>query len=139
MTDTFDIELAKRFDAIRSQLPEALKTNSDGYKGILKTTLSLMFPDPDYGEPDWENIHTINDGDYQGTLVFLVPSNMYQPSKYLLTKVSYGSCGGCDTLRAINDYESEYDYGNNVRVYTEEGIKDLIILALHLIQKARWV
>jgi hypothetical protein len=138
MSDTIDIELAKRFDAIRPELPEVLK-KADGYKGILQETLKLMFPDPDYGEPDWETIHVINDGDYQGTFVFLVPSKTYQPSTYLLTKVYYGSCGGCDTLQAIYDYESEYDWDTGVRTYTEEGEKSLITLALHLIQKARWV
>jgi hypothetical protein len=62
---------------------------------------------------DLEHIHRIDDGDYQGTLLFLIPFNTYQPREfeYLMTYVDYGSCSGCDTLQAIqenrNDVESK--------------------------------
>ena len=50
-----------------------------------------------------EKITEIDDGDYQGTLIFLIPFATYQPdeSEYLMTYVGYGSCSGCDTLQHI--------------------------------------
>lgn len=72
------------------------------------------------GAPDLTRIHEIDDGDYQGTLLFVVAAQGYQPSTYWATKVSYGSCSGCDTLEAI------WDMG--------EGAGDYYTLALHMIQ-----
>ena len=53
-----------------------------------------------------EKITEIDNGDYQGTLLFLIPKDTYQPSEYeyLMTFVNYGSCSGCDTLQAIQDW-----------------------------------
>lgn len=55
-----------------------------------------------------ENITAVNDGDYQGTLIFLIPTRTSQPGAgdYLMTDISYGSCSLCDTLQAINDEAS---------------------------------
>lgn len=41
--------------------------------------------------------------DYQGTLLYMIPFDTYQPneSEYLMTYVGYGSCSGCDTLQYI--------------------------------------
>lgn len=56
------------------------------------------------------DIHVIDDGEYQGTLIFLIPFDCYQPSceDYLMTYVYYGSCSGCDTLQAIQAHLSFY-------------------------------
>ena len=50
-----------------------------------------------------EMLKEIDDGDYQGTLLYLIPEDTYQPnsSEYLMTFVEYGSCSGCDTLQGI--------------------------------------
>lgn len=52
---------------------------------------------------DEKNITEIDNGDYQGTILFLVPQLTYQPdeTEYLMTFVNYGSCSGCDTLLGI--------------------------------------
>ena len=52
---------------------------------------------------DLEKITEIDNGDYQGTLLFLIPFDTYQPFEYeyLMTFVGYGSCSGCDTLQSI--------------------------------------
>lgn len=105
-------------EAIRSDLPRS-------YGAILKTALSVMYAGEDYGFPDYENIHMIDDGDYQGTLLFVIPEKCYQPSTYYVTKVYYGSCSGCDTLQAILE-DSEDD---------DTQVNDLYTLALHMIQK----
>jgi hypothetical protein len=49
----------------------------------------------------------IDDGDYQGTQIFIIPTDTYQPSvkDYVMTDTYYGSCSGCDTLQAISGYD----------------------------------
>ena len=44
----------------------------------------------------------IDNGDYQGTMLYLIPFKTYQPAEYeyLMTYVWYGSCSGCDALQA---------------------------------------
>lgn len=50
-----------------------------------------------------KRITEIDNGDYQGTLLYVIPFDTYQPSEHdhLMTYVDYGSCSGCDTLQAI--------------------------------------
>ena len=71
------------------------------YKDLVK--LTVMFILNDENEWDVNKITEIDDGDYQGTLLYLIPEDTYQPnsSEYLMTFVEYGSCSGCDTLQAI--------------------------------------
>ena len=54
-------------------------------------------------EVDCSKITEIDDGDYQGTLIYLIPFKTYQPCEfeYLMTYAGYGSCSGCDALQAI--------------------------------------
>lgn len=73
-------------------------------------------------------IHTIDDGDYQGTLLFLIPEGEWQPSTYYYVLVNYGSCSGCDTLQGIQSecYSCE--------VPNEKQIEDYMTLTLHIVQ-----
>lgn len=78
---------------------------------------------------DTERIHEIDDGDWQGNYIYLIPKDTYQPlgSDYLVTQVSYGSCSGCDTIEGIRQYDSGLP--------NEEQIKEYMTLALHLVQQ----
>ena len=73
----------------------------------------------------------IDNGDYQGTQIFLIPLDVYQldVNQYVYTNTYYGSCSGCDTLHAIF---WRYDETPN-----EKQIIDLMQLALHLLQKCK--
>ena len=75
--------------------------------------------------PDPKRIHKIDDGDYQGTLVYVIGSTGYQPSTYWYVKVSYGSCSGCDTLKAVLD-----DHASG----SDQQLDELMTLALHVVQ-----
>ena len=100
------------------------------YTKILKVALKAMFEDDYdeyYGYPNYENIHVIDDGDYQGMLLFIVPEYGYQPSVYWKFTVFYGSCSYCDTLQRILDEDDDKD----------QQIKDLMTLALHMIQSGK--
>ena len=82
-----------------------------------------------FGDFDAEEITTIDNGDYQGTQLFMIPRNTYQPSAgdYLLTFTYYGSCSGCDTLQAIQSWRDDD------KVPTEEQVKDFMTLCRDLV------
>lgn len=76
-----------------------------------------------------DKITVVDDGDWQGTQLFLIPLKTYQPcaSEYLITHTYYGSCSGCDTLLGIRDF------GHGLP--SEAQVKEYMTLALHLVQK----
>lgn len=50
-----------------------------------------------------KDIHIIDDGQYEGTLLFVFHSGDYAPGieNYFFTYNYYGSCSGCDTLAYV--------------------------------------
>lgn len=81
---------------------------------------------------DGENIITIDNGDYQGTLLFLIPQDVYQPNeaKYLMTYVNYGSCSVCDTLMNI---QMDVPYADENETMSEQTVKDFMALCRDLV------
>lgn len=100
----------------------------DDYMNLVVETIRLITDKEEYGifNPSPNRIHQIDDGDYQGTLLFVIAAKGYQPSKYWYVKVNYGSCSGCDTLQSIRMYGDEKP--------TPEQIKDYLTLALHIVE-----
>lgn len=84
------------------------------------------------GDMDAKNIHRIDDGDYQGTLLFLIPEDTYQPEEYWFVRIGYGSCSGCDTLLNLVEYVDYDDPGERERV-----VDGLMMLALQVVQNLR--
>lgn len=82
---------------------------------------------------DTEEMTVIDDGDYQGTLIFVLHRDCYQPGvgDYVFTSTYYGSCSGCDTLQAIHSYD--YD-----KLPDEEQVNDYMELCLHLLQHCKY-
>lgn len=68
----------------------------------------------------------VDNGDYQGSLIFIIPLDTYQPNIYetYYTYVYYGSCSGCDTLMGIL-----YGY-DDIKI----KLNDLMTLILHMLQ-----
>ena len=58
-----------------------------------------------------KNIHVIDDGEYQGTSVYIISMDTYQPgpSDYIITYNYYGSCSGCDTLLRVQSETENND------------------------------
>jgi hypothetical protein len=80
-------------------------------------------------ELDPGRITEIDHGEYQGTLIYVIGEPGYQPSNYVVTKVDYGSCSGCDTLdRILEDTDNQ-----------EQQLNDLLTLCLHIIQHMKLV
>ena len=98
----------------------------DDYKEIVKIVVSHL-GSVGYNRPDPDRIHEIDDGDYQGTLVYVIGASGYQPSTYWSVMVDYGSCSGCDTLESIQSCS----YGEEPN---EEQVDDYMTLALHIVQ-----
>lgn len=109
--------------AIKAKFAEG---HPGSYEEIVRLVIETINPEQEYDGPDFERIHAIDDGDYQGTLLFVIAAVGYQPSDYWFVKVYYGSCSGCDTLQSISGYSDEKP---------DEGqIKDYWTLALHVAQ-----
>jgi hypothetical protein len=129
-------ELVKQWEENKHKLEEYFKTTKQDeysrYEAIVKKIFELCIPKATtYSGWDLDRMTVIDDGDYQGTQIFIVPTDTYQPSveDYVMTDTYYGSCSGCDTLQAI----IEYDY----ELPTDEQVKEYMTLALHLVQKLK--
>lgn len=97
---------SKNYNKLYEVLCKELKLsqlNDYEYKDLIKLSVTHVLNDNEDVEWDTENITEIDDGDYQGTLLYLIPKSTYQPDEqeYLMTYVGYGSCSGCDTLQSI--------------------------------------
>jgi len=118
-----------RFMGNKSQLESAFKAaHPDNYRAVVKAVCQVITSD-DYGDIDPERIHEIDDGDYQGTLVYVIAATGYQPDDYWYVRVGYGSCSGCDTLEAIKEYSDEPP--------TDDQVAQYMPLALHIVQGLR--
>ena len=112
----------ERKDAIRKQFSKKLP---DSYLDVVTAVIKEISDADEYRDLDSSRIHLIDDGDYQGTLLFIIAATGYQPNDYWYVKVDYGSCSGCDTLQSILEYSSEV---------TEGKLDELMTLALHIVQ-----
>ena len=79
-----------------------------------------------------EKIYTIDDGEWRGTQLFLIPKDTYVPAEheYLMTFVDYGSCAGCDTLKYIMYGYDDYD--GTGKYPTEQQVQDYMTLCRDL-------
>lgn len=75
-----------------------------GYDDMV-SYLAALHPDMDP-----ERITQINHGDYQGTLVFVVGGEGYQPWEHWYVTVGYGSCSSCDVWEAITGYQDPKEW-----------------------------
>lgn len=123
-----------RFIAAQPELEKRYLANQPGsYDQIVKDVIEIVHDEEDYGGPDPERIHVIDDGDYQGTRLFVIAAEGYQPSTYWSVFVSYGSCSGCDTYESLSSdwgYEDEEDPTDR----RQEAAKGFVLLALHIVQ-----
>lgn len=125
---------AMNSEKLRTALAERTGLNDCGYEDLVKLTFDIIYNSADhpYGEAlNTDHITVIDDGDYQGTLLFLIPFDTYQPSEgeYIMTYIGYGSCCGCDALQAAQAYH--YD-----EKLDESQIKDFMSICKDLICNA---
>ena len=111
----------KNKDALRNAIQQTEKDKRCfwDYNDIVKLVCRYIFNENVSDEDPMINVDgitMIDNGDYQGTLIFMLPFDTDQPAEYeyLMTYVGYGSCSGCDTLQCIqaddeDDDETEKD------------------------------
>lgn len=126
-------------DKLEFQLRADKKIYECDYKYLVKMVVDVILNEGK-GEYDyvsdyrWDSakITEIDNGDYQGTLLFLIPMDTYQPSEYeyLMTYVGYGSCSGCDTLQHI---QSIYWFGDDDEKLKEKALKEYMALCKDII------
>lgn len=123
-----ETKFVERFDNKRNEIKETLAFLLDtckddiDYSDIVRIVIDAIHEDN--GDPNPNAIHEIDDGDYQGTLLFVIPEDEWQPYDYWHVRVFYGSCSACDTLQSIL-----YDSDDR-----DQQINDLLTLALHIFQ-----
>jgi len=110
----------KQWDKNKSRLEAAIRADNTinneerKYDYLVKLVVDYILNEEGSkeGDPDvWdsEKIYQIDDGEWSGTLLFLIPKKTYVPAEYeyLMTYADYGSCHGCDTLLQIQGYDNE--------------------------------
>lgn len=127
------LEQWNKNEGLLKQKLSELETFPESYFDLVKLAFDTVYNhDLRYNryELDCSKITEIDNGDYQGTLLYLIPYTVYQPSEYeyLMTYVDYGSCSGCDTLQNI---ESMGEYGE---APTEGQQKELLGLCRDILQ-----
>lgn len=82
---------------------------------------------------DIDRIHVIDDGDYQGTQLFIIPLDTCQPCScdYVWTCHDYGSCSGCDLLMSISGYDDGLP--------SDKQVHDYMKLLLNLLQSCDYI
>ena len=128
MIQKFVDRFLEKKDAVRAKLAEK---HPEDYKELVSLVVGTIGSagEKDYGSnPDPERVTQVDDGDYQGTLLFTIGDDSYQPSKYWAIKIAYGSCSGCDTLMGINELGGDDDTPN------PQQVDDYYTLCLHVVQ-----
>lgn len=127
-----------QWNAHKEELREYFKTHKQkeymSYESIFKllVTIVLNAEGENNMELSIEEMTVVDNGDYQGTQIFILPRETYQPdeSDYYWSSDYYGSCSCCDTLLGISDYDVE-EYP------TDEQVKEYMTVCLHQIQRLR--
>ncbi len=133
-------EFVEAWDANKCILEEYFKTHTTQQYAEYSALVRLLFDkviNPylkvnDLGKYDTD-MTVIDDGDYQGTQLFILHKDTYQPDEgdYVVTHQYYGSCSGCDTLMGIHGYVDEFPSANQLKEY--------MTLCLHLLQRCKYL
>lgn len=131
MIEEFSKRWFERKHMVREEFEKALP---DNYTDIVAAVVTMLHDEDQYNSIDPTRIHEIDDGDYQGTLVYVIGASGYQPSTYWYVKVYYGSCSGCDTLQDILSGNYGHETDEEAKEWKDHAIDQLMTLALHIVQ-----
>jgi hypothetical protein len=111
-----------------------IKGNCLRYEELVKVLINeCLNYECGYHFPFSSGFECIDDGDYQGTQIFVLHYSTYQPSAtdYFIFDNSYGSCSGCDTLLSI------IGCGSIDEPPTTGMVNELMTLCLHMVQRMK--
>ncbi len=127
-------EFVDRFMDATPELKAKLKeSRPSDYDELVRMVVDTLHSD-DYGSPDPGRITVIDHGGYQGTRLYIVGADGYQPSTYWSIFVSYGSCSGCDTFQA-NRAGAFWDDDS----ISDEEVNGNWTMMLHMVQSMKVV
>lgn len=131
MIEKFTKRWFERNHEVRSKFEEKIPNH---YTDIVASVVEMLHDEDEYGSIDPNRIHKIDDGDYQGTLLYVIGDSSYQPSTYWYVKISYGSCSVCDTLQDIIEGGYGHDSEEEAQAWKRQAVDKLMTLALHIVQ-----
>jgi len=120
-------------------------TRPESYEDIVRKLFELVINDGVGGGFNISDMTVIDNGEYRGSKIFIIPSDTYQPevSDYLICDVCYGSCSMCDTLIGIRENSpiNFFDEDDELQptAPSDEQVSDYMTLALHIVQNLRWL
>lgn len=125
---------AKNESLLKEAIAEIPDVHSISYDDLVKMTFEIIYnsgEEWDHNCADLDKIVCIDHGQYQGTLIYVIPFDTYQPGPgdYLITNVYYGSCSGCDTLQQIQSMDLEW----NSHKPNDKQISELMTLCRDII------
>lgn len=129
-------KIVKAWDENKKELEDWFANNKMNYDYIIifKKVVELVINPSleSYEKLDLDRLTVIDDGDYQGTQIFIIPEKGYQPcfTDYYYANNYYGSCSGCDALESIRSYDDD-------KLPDKQQVKDLMHLALGLVQSMK--
>ena len=94
---------------VREDLENIIKNNHciSSYKQILDSIIKRVLNQNTEENTKFneEKVTEIDDGDWQGTIIWAIPAATYQPGpyEYIFAYQYYGSCSVCDALQAADD------------------------------------
>ena len=109
-------EIVKQWEENKHKLEKYFKENEQSKYCNYPTIVKLIF-DLCIEGFDTNKMTVIDDGDYQGTKIYIIPKDTYQPSRseYIVTDNYYDDCPSDDQVR------------------------DYMMIALHLVQAMEWL
>lgn len=126
MNEKFVNRFMENKDILKGKFSEK---HPNSYLEIIQAVIEILHNEEEYDSIDPKRIHEIDDGNYQGTLIYIIGSSDYQPRDYWYVFVDYGSCSCCDTLEGIRSYSDDKP--------TQNQIKEYMDLALHIVQNLK--
>lgn len=127
-------------EELRTYIEASSQKELESYQALVKILFQIVInPDLKDAPYDTDKIIVIDDGDYQGTQIYILRQAVYQPcvENYVYTHVYYGSCSGCDTLQSIccqGGLPVELD--ENEKPSPDQVISYMQLL-LHLLQRTK--
>ena len=120
----------KRKNNLKEYIATHRQTEYYEYKDLVKLLFDIVI-NPEMHPFVTKEITEIDHGDYQGTLIYLLHKDYYQPrvEEYVYTSVGYGSCSGCDTLQCIRE--------SGEGIPNDKQTEDYMMLFLHLLQNCK--
>lgn len=132
-------EFVNRFIEQQDNLVEYYTRNPPTHYGDVVEDIAKIVSTPSELEPyeldeddvpDPNRITSIDHGEFQGEILYIIASQAYQPSGYWCVRVSYGSCSPADTFEYIDEMYPDDPKG---------AAREWANLALHIVQNMKEV